>query len=78
MDSTASHPPGFSHRWAPDRSPSCGSSASLRCNDHVLGLGLSSTSSGESVAPRQEVREQASPEEWVRAKDRLVWELPKP
>jgi hypothetical protein len=82
MDSTASHPPGFSRRWEPEGSPESCSSASLRRADHVSGLGLSSPSSDGSVAPRPGARELekevAPPEGRVRAQDRLVWELPKP
>ncbi|KAK1699185.1 hypothetical protein QYE76_015882 [Lolium multiflorum] len=78
MDSTASHPPGFSHRWAPEGSPESVSSASPRRHDHVSGLGISSASSGGNVAPRPEVREKAPLEERLRVQDRLVWELPKP
>jgi hypothetical protein len=57
MDSTASHPPGFSHRWAPEGSPESVSSVSPWRHDHVSGLGISSASLGGSVAPRPEVRE---------------------
>ncbi|KAK1663482.1 hypothetical protein QYE76_051641 [Lolium multiflorum] len=78
MDSSASHPPGFSRRWASEGSPESVSSASPRRHDHVSGLGISSASSGGSVAPRPEVGEQAPPEGRARVQDRLVWELPKP
>jgi hypothetical protein len=80
MDSTASHPPGFSHRWVPEGSPESVSSASPRRHDHVSGLGISSPSSGGSVAPRPELREkEVEPQEGrTRVQDRLVWELPKP
>ncbi|KAK1667747.1 hypothetical protein QYE76_055906 [Lolium multiflorum] len=78
MDSTASHPPGFSHRWAPEGSPESVSSASLQRHDHVSGLGISSASSGGSVAPRPETREMEPLEGRARLQDRLVWELPKP
>jgi hypothetical protein len=80
MDSTASHPPGFSHRWVLEGSPELVSSASLRRDDHVSGLGISSASSGGSVAPRPEAREKelALPEGRARVQDRLVWELLKP
>ncbi|KAK1643399.1 hypothetical protein QYE76_061204 [Lolium multiflorum] len=78
MDSTASHPPGFSRRWAPEGSPESGSSVSPRGADHVSGLGISSASSGGSVAPRLEVRDEVLPEGRARVQDRLVWEVPKP
>ncbi|KAK1698010.1 hypothetical protein QYE76_014707 [Lolium multiflorum] len=78
MDSTASHPPGFSHRWAPEGSPKSVSSASPRRDAHVSGLGILSASSGGSVAPRHEERELVPEEGRVRAHDRLVWERPKP
>ncbi|KAK1616776.1 hypothetical protein QYE76_022293 [Lolium multiflorum] len=78
MDSTASHPPGFSRRWAPEGSPESGSSAAPRQDEHVSGLGISSASSGGSVAPRPEVREKDLPEVRARVHDRLVWEMPKP
>ncbi|KAK1563958.1 hypothetical protein QYE76_007795 [Lolium multiflorum] len=78
MDSSASHPPGFSHRLGLEGSPAPASPESSRRYDHVSGLGLSSASSWESVAPRQVVREHAPPEVRPRAKDRLGWELPKP
>ncbi|KAK1646394.1 hypothetical protein QYE76_064199 [Lolium multiflorum] len=77
MDSTASHPPGFSQRWAPEGSPE---SVSSWRGDHVSGLGISSASSGGSVAPRPELREkeQVRPEGRARAQERLVWEVPRP
>ncbi|KAK1553476.1 hypothetical protein QYE76_017014 [Lolium multiflorum] len=78
MDSIASHPPGFSHRWAPKGSPESVSPASPRRHDHVSGLGISSASSGGSVAPQLEVREKEPQEGRARIQDRLVWELPKP
>lgn len=77
MDSTASHPPGFSQRWAPEGSPE---SVSSWRDDHVSGLGISSASSGGSVAPRPELREkeQVLPEGRACIQDRLVWEVPRP
>ncbi|KAK1648894.1 hypothetical protein QYE76_066699 [Lolium multiflorum] len=78
MDSTASHPPGFLHRWAPEGSPESVSSASPRRDDHVSGLGISSASSGGSIAPRPKMREQDLPEGRASVQDRLVWELSKP
>ncbi|KAK1602908.1 hypothetical protein QYE76_017457 [Lolium multiflorum] len=78
MDSIASHPPGFSRRWAPEGSSASASSASPLRKDHVSGLGLSSASSGESVAPRPELGKAALPEERARVQDRLVWEQAKP
>ncbi|KAK1686446.1 hypothetical protein QYE76_047294 [Lolium multiflorum] len=77
MVSITSHPPGFSHRWTPEGSASA-SSVSLPRNEHVSGLGLSSASSGESIAPRPEPRKTALLEERARVQDRLVWEQPKP
>ncbi|KAK1608074.1 hypothetical protein QYE76_031747 [Lolium multiflorum] len=77
MDSIASHPPGFSRRWEAEGSASA-SSGSPRRNDHVSGLGLSSASSGESVAPCPEPRMAALLEERARVQDRLVWEQPRP
>ncbi|KAK1609731.1 hypothetical protein QYE76_033404 [Lolium multiflorum] len=78
MDSTASHPPGFSRRREPEGSASF-SLASPRRGDHVSGLGISSASSGGSVAaPRMEGGEVAQPEERGRVQDRLGWEQPQP
>ncbi|KAK1645617.1 hypothetical protein QYE76_063422 [Lolium multiflorum] len=74
MDSSASHPPGFSRRWE-----GSSSSASPCRGDHVSGLGISSASSGGSVAaPLVEGGEVAQPEARGRVQDRLGWEQPPP
>ncbi|KAK1694841.1 hypothetical protein QYE76_011538 [Lolium multiflorum] len=78
MDSAPSHPPGFSQRWVPEGSPESVSSAPSRRHDHVSGIGLSSASSGGSVAPRPAVGAQGPPEGRAHVQDRLVWEMPKP
>ncbi|KAK1627677.1 hypothetical protein QYE76_001992 [Lolium multiflorum] len=76
MASSASHPPGFPLRWQRSRSVD---SASPSRKDHVLGLGLSSASSGNSVAmQRAEAPVHAPAEERGRVQDRLVWEQPRP
>ncbi|KAK1632140.1 hypothetical protein QYE76_006455 [Lolium multiflorum] len=70
MESSASHPPGFSQRWQGAESSDSVSSAR---NDHVSGLGISSASSGNSVdAPRAEVMVQALAADRGRVQDRLV------
>ncbi|KAK1664022.1 hypothetical protein QYE76_052181 [Lolium multiflorum] len=78
MDSTASHPPGFSRRWEVEGGASS-SAASPPRGEHVSGLGISSESSEGSVAaPRAGRVEAAPPVDRGRAKDRLGWEQPPP
>jgi hypothetical protein len=76
MESSTSHPPGFSQRW---QGAGSSDSASSARNDHVSGLGISSASSGNSAdVQRAEVTLQAPAADQGRVQDRLVWEQPRP
>ncbi|KAK1653228.1 hypothetical protein QYE76_071033 [Lolium multiflorum] len=76
MESSASHPPGFSQRW---QGAGGSESASSGGNDHVSGLGISSASSGNSLDVLRAVAPpQAPAAERGRVQDRLVWEQPRP
>jgi hypothetical protein len=76
MESSTSHPPGFSQRW---QGAGSSDSASSARKDHVSGLGISSASSGNSAdVQRAEVTLQAPAADQGRVQDRLVWEQPRP